>query len=238
MDKDGIIWCSHYINPFEDGSLKIDELRTEQINSLYLKTYGNIDTSTLPSKAFPTGNLNPYKIDVPHDADNDQLCLFLDKDGQNQLGDPVPTSNGKGYLNAFLNNHAHPVIELKVESVLSQDVVNGCMTIDPTKVTTLINTVLDDIIVADQQTSSTQSLLSRCYFVSFFDDLLAETIKQMSENPYFNHVGHHQFQKLLDDGGVGQYVLSNNRGFTNQTPGEKSGSNTNFNNYAKYTDGS
>jgi hypothetical protein len=55
---------------------------------------------------------------------------------------------------------------------------------------------------------------------------------------YFDGVQPNQFQKLLDDGGVGQYILSTNEKFTNTTPGDKKGSNTTFKNYSKYIDGS
>jgi hypothetical protein len=116
------------------------------------------------------------------------------------------------------------------------------MTINPEAVQKLISGMLEDLKQANDASKelSTESLLSRCYFVSFFDDLLAETINQMNApiDPYFSHVTHNQFQKLFDDGGVGQYILSKNQNFTNKTPGDKSGSNTNFKDYAKYTDGS
>jgi hypothetical protein len=113
------------------------------------------------------------------------------------------------------------------------------MTIDNTKVITFIDKILTDIEAAND--ASNHTLLSRCYFVSFFDDLLAATITEMKDskfNGYFNDINHNQFQKLLDDGGVGRYILSTNTNFTNQTPGEKSGSNTHFKNYTKYIDGS
>lgn len=233
MDENGKIWCSHYINPFEDGSERINKLTTTEIQTKYLKINGDVDTSSLPSKAFPIGSLNPYHINVPHDSDNDQLCLFWD------ASDPTPS--GKGYLNTFLNNSAHPIIELKIESMLigSPD-ENGCMKIDQDVLTTFITNILVDVKAANDESIkySTSSLSSRCYFVSFFDDLLAETIKQMENDTYFNQVNHNQFQKLLDDGGIGQYVLSDNSNFTNKTPGSKSGSSTNFKNYAKYTNGS
>jgi hypothetical protein len=117
---------------------------------------------------------------------------------------------------------------------------NGCMKIDQDVLTTFITNILVDVKAANDESIkySTSSLSSRCYFVSFFDDLLAETIKQMENDTYFNQVNHNQFQKLLDDGGIGQYVLSDNSNFTNKTPGSKSGSSTNFKNYAKYTNGS
>jgi hypothetical protein len=166
------------------------------------------------------GALNPYKINVPRDSFNDQLCPFYDP------------SNNVGYLNCFLNNNAHPIIELKIESVLQDDPIDDCMKIDQDKVTTFITNILKDI-----QTASTSdaSLLSRCYFVSFSDDLLAETIRQVHEDTY-SQVSNKQFQKLLDDGGNGAYILSDT--YKNTTPGSKTGSTTNVKNYEKYVDGS
>ncbi|MDR1991350.1 MAG: hypothetical protein LBP70_01310 [Mycoplasmataceae bacterium] len=224
MDQDGTIWCSHYINPFENQSEKIDELTTAEINNRYLKIDGSIDNSTLPSKAFPSGKLNPYKVKVPHDAQNAQLCKFWNAD------------NNDGYLNCFLNNHAHPVIELKVESTLKIKEAKECMKIDQGTINKLVTNVLVDIKAAEDYVTSGESLLSRCYFVSFFDDLLDAMIKEInSQNlPIFNT----QFQKLLDEGTVGQYVVSSNQQFTNKDPGTKSGSNTNYKNYQNYLDGS
>jgi hypothetical protein len=111
---------------------------------------------------------------------------------------------------------------------------DGCVKIDKEKVRQLIENILSELTVVSVLDNT---LLSRCYFVSFFDDLLAEMIKQMKVLPIFNNIDYnHQFQKLLDDGGIGQYVLSDS--FNNTTPGKKEGSNSNFKNYEKYTDGS
>jgi hypothetical protein len=158
---------------------------------------------------------------VPHDADNNQLCAFYDDSGSN------------GYLNYFLDNNAHPIIELKNESVLSDNPIDGCMKINPAKVNTFIGNILTEIKEANEKNSS---LISRCYFVSFFDDLLTATIDKISLDPGFSSVSNRQFQKLLDDGGVGAYILSDS--YANTTPGSKVGSGTNFKNYERYVDGS
>jgi hypothetical protein len=49
-------------------------MATDGIEDDFLKTNGNIDTSSLPSKAFPTGALNPYKVNIKHE--NAKLCKF------------------------------------------------------------------------------------------------------------------------------------------------------------------
>jgi hypothetical protein len=47
-------------------------MTTNEIEGDFLKTNGSIDTSNLPSKAFPTGALNPYKVNIEHD--DAKLC--------------------------------------------------------------------------------------------------------------------------------------------------------------------
>jgi hypothetical protein len=203
-----------------DGSEKITDLTTPEVQSRYLKTSGSIDTSTLQSPAFPSGELNPYKINVPEDADNAKLCQFYD---------PNTTTN-HGYLNCFFNNGAHPIIELKIESTLDNyNPETKAMTINPTKVTQLITNTLTKLQAAD--VSSGGTLFPRCYFISFFDDLLSEAINQMNNSAYFqNKLDTTKFQKLLDDGGVGQYITSNT--YPNTDPGSKKTSNTIF--YIRY----
>jgi hypothetical protein len=110
------------------------------------------------------------------------------------------------------------------------------MKMDNDTVKNLIKNTLDDLRDANNADKN-HTLFSRCYFVSFFDDLLAEAIKQIKErSDDFPNINNNQFQKLLDDGGIGQYVLSDS--FDNTTPGKKEGSNSNFKNYERYTDGS
>jgi hypothetical protein len=121
---------------------------------------------------------------------------------------------------------------------LNDDVIraNECMMIRNDIVKELITRVLEDIKAANDVDAT---LFSRCYFVSFFDDLLVEAIKQINDpSSGLPEVKNSQFQKLLDDGGIGQYVLSTDDHFNNTTPGKKEGSNSNFKNYQRYTDGS
>jgi hypothetical protein len=84
-------------------------------------------------------------------------------------------------LNTFLNNKAHPIIELKIESSLIGNADSkGCMTIDNDQIEKIVDTMLTDLKAANDASNGT--LLSRCYFVSFFDDLLAETINHMHDS--------------------------------------------------------
>jgi hypothetical protein len=54
--------------------MKINKMTTDEIEGVFLKTNGSIDTSDLPSKAFPTGALNPYKVNI--ERGDAKLCKF------------------------------------------------------------------------------------------------------------------------------------------------------------------
>jgi hypothetical protein len=147
----------------------------------------------LDNKAYPVGEMNPYNVDLSL-PDTDALCPFYDSsDGK----------DGKGYLNTFIGNNKHPIIELKIESLLNKE--TGV--ISTVELDTFINKVFVDIKTANDTYDDT--LISRIYFISFFDDLLYA----MVEHAHFeldNTFPISHFQKLFDDGAVGQYITSIN----------------------------